>query len=255
MAFEVVFESAIFLKRLVSVLKELILDAAWNIEESKLTLESVDNSGIAYVQMILPAESFQAFVCKRPTVLCMNSNNLFKLLSCADDNDELTLQINDVGDRAIFLFKNKASSRSGVYQLKLLDLDVERLAIRNYPIDATVCVASLEFSRICSHLSQFGPSIDIRCDSSEMVTFSSDGDFGSGSLQLHDRPDIQQTVNFKNSVNVSLSSKFMFQFSKAGILASTVTIKLSRNDAPVIFSFKLPKGTLKFYLAQRIKSD
>lgn len=86
----------------------------------------------------------------------------------------------------IILEDNRVSS----FELKLLDLNVEPLAVFDTEAKAIVKLSAVEFARVCRDLGSIGDTVIIDCRK-EAVSFSVTGDELSGSITLRpsENPD------------------------------------------------------------------
>lgn len=75
------------------------------------------------------------------------------------------------------------SDRIAEYDLKLMDIDSDKLGIPETDYDARVTMPSSEFSRIVRDLSQLGESVRIEI-TKEGVRFTSEGEAANGSVLL-----------------------------------------------------------------------
>jgi len=99
--FDCKLEEGTNLKKCVNALKELIEQAAWDISEDGIQLQSMDSSHVALVQMNIGSDSFETFRCDQAMQIGLNMTNLHKIFgaftngSCsitADGEDADTVQ-------------------------------------------------------------------------------------------------------------------------------------------------------------------
>merc|ERR1712048_1019296 len=69
------------LKKCINALKELIDQAAWDITEEGIQLQSMDSSHVALVQMNIHQDSFEHFRCDGTMQMGLNMQNLNKIFS------------------------------------------------------------------------------------------------------------------------------------------------------------------------------
>jgi proliferating cell nuclear antigen len=90
----------------------------------------------------------------------------------------------DEGGFVTFVFESPTETKVSDYEIRLLDLDQDQLAIPDTDYAAVVKLPSAELQRIVKDLSQFGDSIVVTA-SKEGVSFSADGDIGvTGNVKL-----------------------------------------------------------------------
>lgn len=133
-------------------------DCNFDCNDSGIALQAMDNSHVALVSMMLKAEGFSPFRCDRNVALGINLVSLTKVLRAAQDGDVLTLKADDTPDVVNLLFESVEKDRVSEYDIKLMDIDQEHLAIPETDYSATVEMPSAEFRRICGDLNQLSES-------------------------------------------------------------------------------------------------
>lgn len=118
----------------------------------------MDNSHVALVSMLLKAEGFSPYRCDRNIALGINLVSLTKVLRAAQNEDILTLKAEDSPDAVNLMFESAETDRLSEYDLKLMDIDQEHLAIPDTEYAATVEMPAGEFQRICRDLSALSES-------------------------------------------------------------------------------------------------
>lgn len=113
---------------------------------------------MALVSMIIKAEGFSPYRCDRNIALGINLVSLTKVLRAAQPEDVLTLRSDDSPDSVNLMFENKETDRLSEYDLKLMDIDQDHLAIPETEYSATVEMPTAEFRRICTDLNALSES-------------------------------------------------------------------------------------------------
>ncbi|CCM05240.1 uncharacterized protein FIBRA_07450 [Fibroporia radiculosa] len=174
---------AAILKRLIDAIKELVNDANFECNEEGLNLQAMDNSHVALVSVKLNASGFKRYRCDRPMPLGLNLASLSKVLKCAKDDDACVVKANDDADLLSLTYEARNTDRIAEYEIKLMDIDSDSLAIPDTDYDARVTMPANEFGRIVRDLSQLGESVRIEV-SKEGVRFISDGEAANGNILL-----------------------------------------------------------------------
>jgi proliferating cell nuclear antigen len=136
----------------VDAIKDLVQDCNFDCNDSGIALQSMDNSHVALVSMMLKAEGFSPYRCDRNVALGVNLTSLTKVLRAAQNEDILTLKAEDAPDVLNLVFESSESDRLSEYDLKLMDIDQEHLGIPETEYAATISMPSSEFRRICADL-------------------------------------------------------------------------------------------------------
>ncbi|BDD54611.1 DNA polymerase delta processivity factor [Monascus purpureus] len=218
----------------------------------------MDNSHVALVSMILKAEGFSPYRCDRNIALGINLVSLTKVLRAAQPEDILTLRAEDSPDSVNLMFESKETDRLSEYDIKLMDIDQDHLAIPETEYSATVDMPSAEFQRICRDLNALSESVTIEA-TKEGVKFSCQGDIGSGSVTVRpytnvEKPERNVSVSLSEPVALTFSLKYLVNFCKATNLSDQVKICLSQ-EVPLLVEYGLGSGHLRFYLAPKIGDE
>ncbi|KAK7036724.1 proliferating cell nuclear antigen [Paramarasmius palmivorus] len=185
---------ASLLKKLLDAIKELVNDANFECNEEGINLQAMDNSHVALVAVKLQHQGFKKYRCDRPMPLGVNIASLTKVLKCAKDDDLCTLKAADEADVLNLVYEAKNSDRIAEYDLKLMDIDSDSLAIPDTDYDAYVKFPAGEFSRIVRDLASLGESVRIDV-SKEGVRFAADGEAANGSVLLKGQGPITAVTN------------------------------------------------------------
>lgn len=148
----------VILSQVVDAIKDLVKDCNFDCNDSGIALQAMDNSHVALVSMLLRAEGFSPYRCDRNIALGINLDSLTKVLRAAQNEDILTLKAEDAPDAVNLMFESAETDRLSEYDLKLMDIDQEHLAIPETEYAATVEMPSSEFQRICRDLSALSES-------------------------------------------------------------------------------------------------
>ncbi|EKV11266.1 Proliferating cell nuclear antigen [Penicillium digitatum PHI26] len=246
------------LARVVDAIKDLVQDCNFDCNDSGIALQAMDNSHVALVSMLLRAEGFSPYRCDRNIALGINLLSLTKVLRAAQNEDILTLKAEDSPDAVNLMFESAETDRLSEYDIKLMDIDQEHLAIPETEYAATVEMPSSEFQRICRDLNALSESVVIEA-SKEGVKFSCQGDIGNGSVTIRqhtnvDKPDQNVVINLSEPVALTFSLKYLVNFCKASNLSSSVVLHLSQ-EVPLLVEYGLGSGHLRFYLAPKIGDE
>ncbi|RMJ22156.1 hypothetical protein PHISP_06973 [Aspergillus sp. HF37] len=201
---------------------------------------------------------FSPYRCDRNIALGINLVSLTKVLRAAQNEDILTLKAEDSPDAVNLMFESAEMDRLSEYDIKLMDIDQEHLAIPDTEYAATVEMPSGEFMRICRDLNALSESVAIEA-TKEGVKFSCQGDIGNGSVTIRqhtnvDKPDQNVSLALAEPVALTFSLKYLVNFCKATNLSTKVKLCLSQ-EVPLLVEYDLGCGHLRFYLAPKIGDE
>ncbi|KAF8321304.1 proliferating cell nuclear antigen [Clavulina sp. PMI_390] len=178
---------------------DLVTDANFECNEEGLIMQAMDNSHVALVAIKLEKDGFQTYRCDHAMPLGVNLTSLTKVLKCSKDDDVVTLKAEDNADVLSLKFESKNSDRVAEYDMKLMDIDQDVLAIPETEYDCKVYMPSNEFTRICRELATLGESVRIEV-SKEGIRFASEGDIANGSVLIKPSSDASKYSKKSNGV-------------------------------------------------------
>ncbi|KAL2383011.1 hypothetical protein RJZ90_002896 [Blastomyces dermatitidis] len=242
----------------VDAIKDLVQDCNFDCNDSGIALQAMDNSHVALVSMMLKAEGFSPYRCDRNVALGINLVSLTKVLRAAQNEDILTLKAEDSPDVINLVFESAQTDRLSEYDIKLMDIDQEHLAIPDTEYAATVDMPSTEFRRICTDLGNLSESVMIEANK-DGVKFSCQGEIGNGAITLRqhtnvDNPDQNVSIALSEPVSLTFSLKYLMHFCKATGLSTSVRLCLSQ-EVPLLVEYGLGSGHLRFFLAPKIGDE
>lgn len=106
--FEAKFEKAAVLKKIIDAISALVKDAKFECTQSGICLRSMDGSHISLVALVLRADGFLDYNCKKNLVLGINLESLAKVLKSAGNDDIVTIKSEYDGDSVFFIFESKS---------------------------------------------------------------------------------------------------------------------------------------------------
>ncbi|KAJ1657727.1 hypothetical protein IWQ61_002915 [Dispira simplex] len=248
------------LKKIVEAIKDLVQDANFDCNDNGISLQAMDSAHVALCSLLLRSDGFEPYRCDRNLSLGINLNSLSKMLKCSGNDDVITLKAEDEGDKLTMLCESTGQDRLSEYELKLMDIDSEHLGIPDQEFDCTVKMSSSEFARIVRDLASINESVTISA-TKEGVRFQAAGEMGKGSILLKPNGSVDSnagqgtSIRLSEPVMVSLSLKYLNNFTKAAPLSETVTLNIT-NDVPVLIEFAVGEiGYIRYFLAPKINEE
>ena len=138
----------------------------------------MDGSHVALVSLNLSMEGFEHYRADTSMVLGLNVGTLAKIMKLADPTDSITLSAEDNPSNLKLLFENAKTDRCTDFNMNLISLDVEHLAIPDTEYQSVVSINSGEFNKICKEL------YTLYYTNPEYVQFGVESEAGSGSIKL-----------------------------------------------------------------------
>jgi len=251
------------LKKIMTATKDLVSEANFDCSSTGIALQAMDSAHVSLVTLFLRKEGFEHYRADRAIPLGINLGSMAKILQCAGNDDIITLKAEDSGDNVVFMFESPKQTRISHFSLKLMDIDSEHLGIPDTQYQCIVKMPSTEFKRIVSEVSIIGDTVTISA-TKEGVTFSVNGDLGTGSIICKQNPavddDVDATViKLEEDVSLTFALSYLSQFAKATSLCGSVTLSMAA-EVPLVVEYKISDddtemGHIRYYLAPKIEED
>merc|ERR1719476_523346 len=229
------------------------MDCTW----TPFSLQSMDSSHVALVSLMLREAAFSEFKCDRAASLGMNVDSLGKIFKMCGSGDSLKLRWQDGADTVGFQCESGEDDRVADFDLKLMQIESEHMEIPEQHYKVLAKLPSGEFQKICRDLKEFGETMQMRA-SKEGITFSVQGDVGTGNVMLKPResekPEERVALTVHEPVTATFALRYLVNFAKAAPLCGTVELGLGP-DAPLMVKYNLDvpeNGHMQFYLAPKI---
>jgi proliferating cell nuclear antigen len=129
--FEAKFQDGTTLKKIVDAIKELVTDVNLDVSASGISLQAMDSSHVALVQLKLDKSGFATFRVDKPVTLGLSIVNLAKVMRLVGNNDSITLrcETKDEPQFVSIICESAKQERTTEFTLNLISLDSESLGI------------------------------------------------------------------------------------------------------------------------------
>merc|ERR1711981_696846 len=111
--------------------------------------------------------------------------------------------------------------RTSEFDLKLMQIEGEHMEIPEQQYKVVAKLPSGEFQKICRDLKEFGATMQMKA-SKEGITFSVQGDLGTGNVMLKPREseklEERVTLTVHEAVTATFALRYLVNFSKAAPL-------------------------------------
>jgi proliferating cell nuclear antigen len=254
------FSQAVILKKVVEAIRELVTDVNIDCTSAGLSLQSMDDAHVTLVMLQLKAGGFESYRCDRTIPIGINMSSLSKIIKCGNNEDTLTLKADDNGETLSINFRSPKGDKVSEYDLKLMDLDMEHLAVPDSVYDVTVRMSSTEFQRIVRDLQNISESVTISAIK-DCLKFTAEGEIANGNIVVSQNAagsegeKVSTQIIMSQPASLGLSLKFLNMFAKATSLSDHVMLGLS-DGVPMLVEYPIEDlGYLRFYLAPKVGDD
>lgn len=223
-----------------------------------ISLQAMDSSHVALVSLNLSMDGFEHYRADSNMVLGVSIANLAKVMKLADNSDAITLSADQDATHLRIVFENAKTERTTEFNLNLITIDSEHLAIPETEYQSVVTINSNEYSKICKELFSLSETVQITT-SHDFVMFAVEGEVGSGSVKLGQTEGNQQAdqtvLEVTEAVSQQFALRYLNMFNKAASI-STFTRLCLHQEQPLVVEFKIDNlGVLKYFLAPKISDE
>lgn len=246
------------LKKIIDAISNFVTSANFECKSDGISLQALDSSCVSLVSLMLRADGFEHYRCDRSMTLGIDLDAMSKVFKCAGNDDIVTIKANDNPDTVSFMFESPKQTRFSNFEVKLMDIDSERVGIPEAKYNCVVNMPSGELQRICKELSVIGETVTVSC-SKDSVQFSVDGDMGSGNIVCKQDMGVDEeemiTIKVQGEISFNYALNRLKSFTQATPLSKSVSLKLSPK-LPIVVEYQIEgQGSISFYLAPKVQED
>jgi proliferating cell nuclear antigen len=233
-------------KSIFEVLKDVLNDANIIFGETGMKILTLDTARTALIDLMLTADQFEEYECSCETVVGVNMANFFKLLKIIGNNDTLELHVAH-RDYMEIKVNNSEKNTSTVFDLKLLDINDDRIELPDIPIESITTLPSIDFQRMCRDMGNISSEMNIKREDNTLVV-SCIGDFANQSTT------IKCVENTTTCISGTYSLKYLNIFTKATGTSSKMQMRLNSKSNFLVLHYNVANlGYIEFYLAPKLE--
>jgi len=257
------------MRTLMTALKDILLetnivfnqeytDTSGKVIPAGIRVINMDKSHTILAHLFLDALKFEYFYCKYPKIVIgVNMLHLFKLINTIDNDDTLTIYIEekDYSDGIVehlgLKFENGDIKQSKIQKLKLIEPDEEELDMPSVKFSSIINLPSTDFQKIIRDLSNISERLEIKSVGNELV-FSCSGPFASCKISRSESDGVTEFVKKCDDTSViqgEFSLKNLSYFIKCTNLCNNIEMYLE-NDLPLVVKYNVASlGEVKLCVA------
>ena len=249
-------------RTLMTALKDILLETNITFAKDGIKIINMDKSHTILAHLSLGAQNFELYECKMDKIIIgVNMFHLFKLINTIDNDDTLTIYIEEVDytDGIVqFLglkFENGDIKQQKIQKLRLIEPDNEELDVPDVKFSSVLNLPSADFQKIIRDLSCISDKIEIKsvatAEGAELI-FRCSGGFANaeirraesdGSMEFIQKQDVSKIIQGEFSI------KNLSYFIKCTNLCSQIEMYLE-NNLPLVVKYNVASlGEIKLCLA------
>jgi proliferating cell nuclear antigen len=245
-------------RTLMTALKDILLETNISFQKDGIRIINMDKSHTILAHLYLNADNFEYYECKKDKIIIgVNMFHLFKLINSIDNDDTLTIYIenNDYVDGITshlgLKFENGDIKQCKTQKLRLIEPDLEELQVPDVTFSSIINLPSSDFQKIIRDLSCISDKLEIKSVSNELI-FKCSGQFASAEIHRAESDGSMEFIVKQDASKIiqgEFSLKNLGYFIKCTNLCSQIEIYLE-NDLPLVVKYNVASlGEIKLALA------
>ena len=234
-------------RTLMIALKDILLETNISFQPDGIRIVNMDKSHTILVHLYLAASNFEFYECKKDKIIIgVNMFHLFKLINSIDNDDTLTIYIenNDYYDGIVsylaLKFENGDIKQCKTQKLKLIEPEQDELEVPDVKFSSIINLPSADFQKIIRDLSCISEKLEIKSVGSELI-FKCQGQFASAEIHRAEADESMKFILKQDSTKViqgEFSLKNLGYFIKCTNLCPQIEVYLE-NDLPLVVKYNV----------------
>jgi proliferating cell nuclear antigen len=245
-------------RTLMTALKDILLETNITFQPDGIRIINMDKSHTILAHLHLAAQNFEFYECKKEKIIIgVNMFHLFKLINSIDNDDTLTIYIeNDdyldgIVSHLALKFENGDIKQCKTQKLRLIEPDSEELEYPNVKFSSIINLPSTDFQKIIRDLSCISDKLEIKSVGNELI-FKCSGQFASAEIHRAESDGSMGFILKQDSSKViqgEFSLKNLGYFIKCTNLCAQIEMYLE-NDLPLVVKYDVASlGSIRLCLA------
>ena len=244
-------------RTLMTALKDILLETNISFQPDGIRIINMDKSHTILVHLYLAASNFEFYECKKEKIIIgVNMFHLFKLINSIDNDDTLTIYIEEdnyydgIVSHLALKFENGDIKQCKTQKLKLIEPEQDELEVPDVKFTSIINLPSQDFQKIIRDVSCISDKLEIKSVGNELI-FKCQGQFASaeihraesdGSMEFIMKPDSSKVIQGEFSL------KNLGYFIKCTNLCSQIEMYLE-NDLPLVVKYDVASlGSIRLCL-------
>lgn len=244
-------------RTLMTALKDILLETNISFQPDGIRIINMDKTHTILVHLFLAASNFEFYECKKEKIIIgVNMFHLFKLINSIDNNDTLTIYIENsdyydgIVSHLALKFENGDIKQCKTQKLKLIEPEQDELEVPDVKFSSIINLPSSDFQKIIRDLSCISDKLEIKSVGNELI-FKCQGQFASAEIHRAESDGSMGFVQKQDSSKViqgEFSLKNLGYFIKCTNLCPQIEMYLE-NDLPLVVKYDVASlGSIRLCL-------
>jgi proliferating cell nuclear antigen PCNA len=235
-------------------------------EKERMYIQSMDTARISIFEVAIPASWFDEYIhtMDQGITIGVCSSILYKILNTRDKVQETRLSYDPVTAtdklEIHFTSPDNKSVFDRQFEMPLLDLEYEVMAIPETDSQAEFSISSTNFANIVNQLKIFGDTLEVECDEERITLNSVSQESGKMTVKINIDDLTTFSINEGETLRLSFSLANLHNICMYSKLAKEVEVHFTENfPMKMVYYFgdsPDDRNTrLSFFLAPKISDD
>jgi proliferating cell nuclear antigen len=243
---------------LMTALKDILLDTNMVFTKEGIRIINMDKTHTILVHLLLKAVNFEFYECKHDKIIiAVNMFHLFKLISSIDNDDTLTIYIenDDYNDGVVtelgLKFENGEVKQTKIQKLRLIEPELDEMDIPDVKFSSIINMPSSDFQKIVRDMAQISEKLEIKSVGNELI-FKCQGHYAKSEVRRSETVgsmQILQKLGDDSVIQGEFSLKCLVYFIKCTNLCNQIELYLE-NNTPLIVKYDVASlGSIRLCLS------
>jgi proliferating cell nuclear antigen len=223
-----------------------------------LSIQTMDSSHISILELNIPKMWFHSYEVNADVVVGMNTVLFLKVLTTREKGQsiQIILPENDA-DKLNIKFHSDNSMFDKDFEVPMVDLDTDTLAIPEMEYQAEFSLPSSHFYGLVNQLKLFGDCVDISCSEEKITLCSNSIDSGKMMVNIAIDDLTAFAIDEGETLNISFSLNHLYNMVQFHKITTNMEIFL-KSGFPLKIRMKIANESdafISMYLAPKISDD
>jgi len=233
-------------------LSAIVDEATFTIDPDGIKLRAMDPSRVAMVDFEMRKTSFDEYESEGESKVCVNLNELKKLLKRAGKDDTIEMSLSE--DSGQFLVKIRGRY-TRTFSLPVLESSEEEIPEPKLTFNAKITLTASDFYDTLRDAEMVSDSVRIEADGERLV-MSAKGDVAGAEIEIRKGDDTLISMEVKEPSKATFSLSYLTDIVKAAADTSDIVTLEFSTDMPLRLDFRQRyDGKLVYLLAPRVEVE
>jgi len=226
-------------------------------QEDQLYIQGIDKSHVGLASIHIKSNWFATYSINKEQVnsAAIDSTHFAIMLNCALKHNKIEIILDDDDKLNINFMNNNKETKDKFdhfFEIPLMDVDEDALAIPDIEYDVDFSIDSKQFSDLINELSVFGTELHVKC-SEEILEFNSSGDLGKLKVNIPIDDLNEYAISEGETIETYYSLNHIGKMCMSTKLGTQMVISI-RQEYPMNIKYDLgDDSSVSFYIAPKIK--